>query len=183
MSGGWYDAGDYGKYTVSGGIAVWQVLNILQLLRRVPGRRALFSEATLIEPLYALTGIYLERNIRVMDGFNVLAEPTRRRILDELRAVWRSDEAQSGSDVATLVDALALPQPTVSKHLRVLREAGVVTAQVEGPRRIYRLSRQPLSDVAAWLEPYRRMWLESLDRLERHLDTVADQPENQEDVS
>ena len=118
-----------------------------------------------------------------MDGFSVVAEPTRRRILDELRAVSLRDEARSGSDVATLVDALALPQPTVSKHLRVLREAGIVTARVDGPRRIYRLSRQPLGDVAAWLEPYRRMWLESLDKLERHLETVADQPESQEDLS
>lgn len=118
-----------------------------------------------------------------MDGFTVLAEPTRRRILDELRAVESMDEARSGSDVATLVDALALPQPTVSKHLRVLREAGVVTARVEGPRRIYRLSRQPLSDVAAWMEPYRQMWLRSLHKLERHLDTLADQPDKQEDSS
>ena len=82
-----------------------------------------------------------------MDGFSVLAEPTRRRILDELRGVERRDEAESGSDVAALVDALALPQPTVSKHLRVLREAGVVTARVDGPRRIYRPSRRPLGDV------------------------------------
>jgi DNA-binding transcriptional ArsR family regulator len=117
-----------------------------------------------------------------MDGFHVLVEPTRRRILDELRAV-AGEEGQSGADVASLVDTLALPQPTVSKHLRVLREAGVVTARVEGPRRIYRLSRQPLSDVAAWMEPYRQMWLKSLDKLERHLDTVADQPDNQEDSS
>jgi len=117
-----------------------------------------------------------------VDGFHVLVEPTRRRILDELRAV-AGEEGQSGADVASLVDTLALPQPTVSKHLRVLREAGVVTARVEGPRRIYRLSRQPLSDVAAWMEPYRQMWLKSLDKLERHLDTMADQPDNQEDSS
>jgi DNA-binding transcriptional ArsR family regulator len=118
-----------------------------------------------------------------VDGFHVLVEPTRRRILDELRAVAPSEEGQSGADVASLVNTLALPQPTVSKHLRVLREAGVVTARVEGPRRIYRLSRQPLSDVAAWMEPYRQMWLNSLDKLERHLDTVAGQSDNQEDSS
>ena len=118
-----------------------------------------------------------------MDGFSVLAEPTRRRILDELRGAEQPDESLSGRDVATLVDALALPQPTVSKHLRVLRDAGVVTARVAGPRRIYRLSPEPLKDVAAWLEPYRRMWLESLDKLDRHLDTLADKPENQEDPS
>ena len=118
-----------------------------------------------------------------MDGFGVLAEPTRRRILDELRTVPNPDEPGSGKDVATLVDSLGLPQPTVSKHLRALREAGAVTVRVDGPRRIYRLSHQPLSDVAAWLEPYRRMWLESLDKLERHLDRVAARPENQEESS
>lgn len=116
-----------------------------------------------------------------MDGFGVLADPTRRRILEELRFTQHRDEADLGSDVATLVGVLGLPQPTVSKHLRVLREAGVVTARIDGPRRIYRLSRQPLGDVAAWLEPYRRMWLESLDKLERHLDMTAAQPKNQEE--
>jgi len=118
-----------------------------------------------------------------VDGFSVLAEPTRRRILDELRSAQQPDEAQSGSDVATLVGALGVPQPTVSKHLRVLRDAGVVAARVEGPRRIYRLSAQGLGDVATWLEPYRRMWAESLDALERHLGTLDAQPNNQEDES
>ena len=113
----------------------------------------------------------------------MLAEPTRRRILDELRSAQQSEDAQSGSDVATLVSALGLPQPTVSKHLRVLRDAGVVAARVDGPRRIYRLSAHGLGDVTAWLEPYRRMWAESLDALERHLDTLAAQPNNQEDES
>jgi DNA-binding transcriptional ArsR family regulator len=123
------------------------------------------------------------RQYSYMDGFGVLAEPTRRRILDELRFAQRPDEANWGSDVATLVDALDLPQPTVSKHLRVLREAGAVTVRVDGPRRIYRLSQQPLSEVTAWLEPYRQMWLESLEKLERHLDIVAAQPEIQEKES
>jgi DNA-binding transcriptional ArsR family regulator len=117
-----------------------------------------------------------------MDGFSVLAEPTRRRILDELRSAQGHDESHSGSDVATLVSALALPQPTISKHLRVLREAGVVMARVDGPRRIYRLSAQPLGDVAAWLEPYRQMWIESLDALENHLNTLDQQPEKLEEA-
>ena len=89
-----------------------------------------------------------------VDGFSVLAEPTRRRILDELRAAQEPDETQSGSDVATLVSSLELPQPTVSKHLRVLRDAGVVVARVDGPRRIYRLSTHALGEVAAWLRAY-----------------------------
>lgn len=118
-----------------------------------------------------------------MDGFAVLAEPTRRRILDQLRAAQQPDEPHSGSDVATLVTSLALPQPAVSKHLRVLRDAGVVTARAEGARRIYRLTPRPLAEVAAWLEPYRQMWTESLDALERHLDTCTNQPEDQEDAS
>ena len=123
-----------------------------------------------------------QEQYRRVDGFSVLAEPTRRRILDELRSAQQPDGAL-GSDVANLVGALGLPQPTVSKHLRVLRDAGVVAARVEGPRRIYRLSAQGLGDVTTWLEPYRRMWVDSLDALERHLDTLAVQPNNQEDES
>ena len=122
-----------------------------------------------------------------MDGFTVVAERTRRRILDYLREVAANNletdaHERRGSDVGNLVNALALPQPTVSKHLRVLREAGVVTVRVDGPRRVYSLAPRPLSDVTAWLEPYRHMWAESLDALERHLDSGPEQPDqNQED--
>ena len=123
-----------------------------------------------------------------MDGFTVVAEHTRRRILDYLREVASNDletdaQERRGSDVGNLVNALALPQPTVSKHLRVLREAGVVTVRVDGPRRVYSLAPRPLSDVTAWLEPYRHMWAESLDALERHLNSAPEQPDqNQEDA-
>lgn len=123
-----------------------------------------------------------------MDGFTVVAEHTRRRILDYLREVASNDletdaQERRGSDVGNLVNALALPQPTVSKHLRVLREAGVVTVRVDGPRRVYSLAPRPLSDVTAWLEPYRHMWAESLDALERHLNSGPEQPDqNQEDA-
>ena len=106
-----------------------------------------------------------------MDGFTVVAEHTRRRILDYLRVAVANDAFERrGRDVGSLVNALEMPQPTVSKHLRVLREAGVVTVQVDGPRRVYSLASQPFSDVHTWLEPYRQMWTESLDALERHLD-------------
>ena len=106
-----------------------------------------------------------------MDGFTVVAEHTRRRILDYLRVAVANDAFERrGRDVGSLVNALEMPQPTVSKHLRVLREAGVVTVQVDGPRRVYSLAPQPFSDVHTWLEPYRQMWTESLDALERHLD-------------
>jgi DNA-binding transcriptional ArsR family regulator len=117
-----------------------------------------------------------------VDGFSVLAEPTRRRILDELRFAKEPGDPQSGRDVATLVSVLGLPQPSVSKHLRVLRDAGVVAARVDGPRRVYRLSAHALGDVAAWLEPYRQMWVASLDALESHLDTLAAaEPKNDEE--
>ena len=123
-----------------------------------------------------------------MDGFTVVAEHTRRRILDYLRESGTNDSSGNvqeppGRDVGTLVKALDMPQPTVSKHLRVLREAGIVTASVHGPRRVYSLAPRPLGDVHAWLEPYRQMWTESFHALERHLDNGLGQPDrNQEDA-
>lgn len=92
-----------------------------------------------------------------MDGFTLIAEPNRRRILDLLR--------QGECDVSALVAQLEMPQPLVSKHLRTLREAGVVAAEVAGQRRVYRLAVDPLPEVLAWVEPYRQMWSGSLDRL------------------
>jgi len=100
-----------------------------------------------------------------LDTFAVLAEPTRRRILDEL--------VEADATVGALVDALALPQPTVSKHLRILRDAGFVSCRAHAQHRIYRVESEPLRAVAAWLEPYRRLWDRHLDALERHL---ADKP-------
>src|SRR3954471_20694852 len=99
-------------------------------------------------------------------AFAVLAEPNRRRILDLLRVRERP--------VGELVDALSVSQPAVSKHLRVLREAGVVQARVDAQRRLYRVRPEPLRELDAWLEPYRALWSESLDALERHLDTMPD---------
>ncbi|MBX5470754.1 MAG: winged helix-turn-helix transcriptional regulator, partial [Thermoleophilaceae bacterium] len=81
----------------------------------------------------------------VADAFAVLADPNRRRILDLLRARERP--------VGELVDALAVSQPTVSKHLRVLRDAGVVEARVDAQRRLYRVRPGPLREIDAWLEP------------------------------
>ena len=102
---------------------------------------------------------------QVATTFEVLAEPSRRRILDLLR-----DEERS---VGQLVDQLALSQPAVSKHLRVLREAGLVTVRVDAQRRCYRLRLDPLRELDDWLAPYRRLWADSLDALECHLDNVA----------
>jgi DNA-binding transcriptional ArsR family regulator len=100
-----------------------------------------------------------------MNGFMLIADPTRRRILDVLRA--------QGTDVGGLVDVLRLPQPLVSKHLRVLRDAGAVTATIAGKRRVYRLSADPLPDVLAWVLPYQQLWTASFDRLGRALDEQA----------
>jgi DNA-binding transcriptional ArsR family regulator len=92
-----------------------------------------------------------------VDAFAVIADPTRRRILDTLR--------EGDADVGTLVARLRLSQPLVSKHLAVLRDAGTVDVDVDGKRRVYRLARDPLPTVLAWVTPYHRKWSMSLDRL------------------
>jgi len=98
--------------------------------------------------------------------FAILAEPQRRRILDLLLANERP--------VGAIVDELGVSQPAVSKHLRVLREAGLVDVKVDAQRRIYRVCGEPLQAVDEWLEPYRRLWASRLDALERHLDSTPD---------
>lgn len=99
--------------------------------------------------------------------FEVLAEPARRDILDLLRERERS--------VGELVERLEMSQPGVSKHLRVLRQAGLVTVRAEAQRRWYGLDPAPLVELDAWLAPYRRFWADRLDALERHLDATANQ--------
>jgi len=96
--------------------------------------------------------------------FEVLAEPRRREILDLLRDGERL--------VGDLVDRLELTQPTVSKHLKVLKGAGLVDVRHDAQRRWYRLRPGPLAEIDEWLAPYRRMWTSSLDALERHLETM-----------
>jgi DNA-binding transcriptional ArsR family regulator len=98
--------------------------------------------------------------------FDVLAEPTRRRILDLLLDAERP--------VNELVTSLNVSQPGVSKHLRVLRDAGLVEARVDAQRRVYRVRAGPLAEIDAWLAPYRRLWSTRLDALERHLDETED---------
>jgi len=95
-------------------------------------------------------------------SFAVLAEPTRRDILDLLRDGERP--------VGDLVERLHVSQPAVSKHLRVLREAGLVEVRPDAQRRLYRLRPEPLAELDEWLAPYRRLWTQSLDKLERHLE-------------
>ena len=101
-----------------------------------------------------------------MTTFDVLAEPNRRRILDLLR--------DSEQPVGELVSQLQLSQPAVSKHLRVLRESGLVHVRGDAQRRLYSVRPEPLRAVDEWLAPYRAMWARSLDDLERHLDTMTD---------
>lgn len=95
-------------------------------------------------------------------SFAALAEPSRREILDLLRDGERP--------VGELVEQLQLSQPAVSKHLRVLRDAGLVEVRADAQRRLYRLRLEPLAEVDRWLAPYRRLWTSSLDRLEQHLE-------------
>ena len=91
----------------------------------------------------------------------VIAEPTRRRILDAVRDRERS--------VGELVDEVGMHQPGVSRHLKVLRDAGLVEVRHDAQRRLYRLRPEPLMELDEWLEPYRREWAGRLDALERHL--------------
>jgi DNA-binding transcriptional ArsR family regulator len=106
----------------------------------------------------------------VTTTFEVLAEPARRRILDLL--------LERPRPVAELTDALGLSQPGTSKHLRVLRDAGLVRVRAEAQRRFYELRPEPLVEIDAWLRPYRRLWSTSLDALERHLDAMPDRMED-----
>jgi DNA-binding transcriptional ArsR family regulator len=98
--------------------------------------------------------------------FDALAEPARREILELLR--------QGERTVGELVERPKLSQPGVSKHLRVLRDAGLVRVRPEGQRRWYGLRAEPLAELDAWLQPYREYWGGRLDALERHLDEVED---------
>jgi DNA-binding transcriptional ArsR family regulator len=98
--------------------------------------------------------------------FEIVAEPHRRQVLDLLREGDRS--------VGQLVDELDVAQPTVSKHLKALREAGLVVVRPDAQRRWYQLRAEPLRELDAWLTPYRRAWSARLDALEAHLDTMED---------
>ena len=96
--------------------------------------------------------------------FEIIAEPNRRAILSLL--------VSSPQSVGEIARHLGMPQPTVSKHLRVLREAGFVESTVDAQRRLYRLKPDPLQEVEAWLAPFRQFWSAHVDALERHLDRM-----------
>ena len=119
--------------------------------------------------VYALTRICaVGYTKRVESVFEIIAEPNRRAILSLL--------ISSQQSVGEIERQLRMPQPTVSKHLRVLREAGFVESSVDAQRRLYRLRPEPLQEVDAWLAPFRRFWSAHLDALERHLDRMAQSP-------
>ncbi len=105
----------------------------------------------------------------MMTTFDALAEPLRRRILDLLRERPRV--------VGELVELLDMSQPGISKHLRVLREVGLVRVRQDAQRRWYELRPEPLAEVDAWLEPYRKLWGDRLDALERHLNEKNEKKE------
>jgi len=100
--------------------------------------------------------------------FEIIAEPSRRAILSLL--------VSSEQSVGEIEHLLSMPQPTVSKHLRVLRDAGFVEATVDAQRRLYRLKPEPLEEVDAWLAPFRQFWSAHVDALERHLDRMDPTP-------
>jgi len=100
-------------------------------------------------------------------AFAIVAEPNRRAILSFLLSSERS--------VGEIERELGLPQPSVSKHLRVLRDAGLVQSRIEAQRRLYQLKPEPLMELDAWLAPFRRFWSKHVDALERHLDRMEEQ--------
>jgi DNA-binding transcriptional ArsR family regulator len=101
-------------------------------------------------------------------AFSIIAEPNRRAILSLLVSSERS--------VSEIERRLRMPQPSVSKHLKVLRDAGFVEARVDAQRRVYRIRPEPLKEINEWLAPFRRLWSTHLDKLERHLDRMDRRP-------
>ena len=114
--------------------------------------------------LYALTSIFPMRHVRHVENtlWNALVDPHRRAVLDLL--------AQGELSVGELVERLGLTQPQTSKHLRVLRDAGLVRVEQRAQRRIYAVEPGPMTELDQWLAPYRRLWNARLDRLGAHLD-------------
>ena len=115
----------------------------------------------------------MARAATTTDAFNAVAEPRRRQILDVLAAGERS--------VTDLVGAVGLPQPQVSKHLRVLREVGLVAVREEGRRRLYRIEGRPLKPIHDWIKGYERMWTERFGRLDEVLEELKEQDRKEEE--
>jgi DNA-binding transcriptional ArsR family regulator len=118
----------------------------------------------------ALVGLIVNRNVTDMprtastsDVFTAVADPTRREILDRLRR-------HGAIPAMELADGFRISRPAVSRHLRVLRQAKLVTERREGRNRVYQLTPRPLQDIDAWIESYRKMWLHNLTNLKHHLE-------------
>ena len=123
------------------------------------------ARSVILPSIYVLTRIYATRYTqRVESVFEVIAEPNRRAILSLL--------VSSQQSVGEIERQLRMPQPTVSKHLRVLRDAGFEESTVDAQRRLYRLKPEPLQEIDAWLAPFRRFWSDHVDALERYLDRM-----------
>lgn len=103
-------------------------------------------------------------------SFSIIAEPNRRAILGLLATAEQS--------VGEIERRLRMSQSSVSKHLKVLRDAGLVESRIEAQRRVYRIRPEPLMEVDAWLDPFRRFWSAHVDALERHLDNMEDAPKS-----
>jgi len=144
--------------------------NVLAKRRKARLADALIAPIRRLKPLpealkYPLTSICSVGYIkRVESVFEIIAEPNRRAILSLL--------VSSQQSVGEIERQLRMPQPAVSKHLRVLRDAGFVESTVDAQRRLYRLKPEPLREVDAWLAPFRRFWSAHIDALERHLDRM-----------
>lgn len=141
----------------------------VQYKRHLEGIPKFFISLALIAPAhstkYSVTRIYLFEYINdVQSAYEVIVEPSRRAILSLLASSERS--------VGEIESQLRLPQPTVSKHLKVLRDAGFVESQVHAQRRVYRLKPEPLKEVDEWLTQFRQFWSPHVDALERHLDRM-----------
>jgi DNA-binding transcriptional ArsR family regulator len=149
-------------------MTIRMALSSLPVARSLPLRRRLDSEL-IARWKHAVAHIYempyaqgMPAALAVLD---VIAEPTRRRILDAVR--------EAECSVTDLVEQVGMHQPGVSRHLKVLRDAGLVEVRRDAQRRMYRLRPEPLMELDAWLEPYRAEWAGRLDALERHLGRTA----------
>lgn len=116
--------------------------------------------------------LHMARAATTTDAFNAVAEPRRREILDALAGGERS--------VNDLVAYLGLPQPQVSKHLKVLREVGLVAVREKGRQRLYRVEGRPLKPIHDWIKGYERMWTERFDRLDELLEEMKEQKEEED---
>jgi DNA-binding transcriptional ArsR family regulator len=150
--------------------ATWRQVEAGPRIFRIQPRRTntgqdFWAVAVAWPHVYILTRICsAEYTNEVESVFEIIAEPNRRAILNVL--------VSSQQSVGEIERRLRMPQPTVSKHLRVLREAGFVECTVDAQRRLYRLKPEPFQEVDAWLAPFRRFWSAHVDALERHLDRM-----------